>query len=341
MQDTALDTALESPLASPPPEPRRRADRLARFRRDVLAGLSAAPRSLPSVYFYDAWGSRLFQRIMALPEYYPTRCEREILERHGGAIAASLGGGPATVVDLGAGDGDKTAVLLSRLAGSRRLAYAPVDVSPAALREATVRVRRKWPGVEPVPVEGEYGEGLRWLRAREGSGTFLVLFLGGNIGNLERDQAIAFLRELRRALRPRDQVLVGIDLVKDPLLLQRAYDDPGGVTAAFNLNLLARMNRELGADFDLDGFQHRATFDPGRPAMESWLVSRRQQTATVAGRRFAFQAGEAIHTEISCKYREQDLAHLARESGFSEVRRFLDSRRWFADLLWRVDGRGR
>ncbi len=332
------DAALRSPLAPPPPEPMRRAHRRERFRADVLEGLFATPRFLPSVYFYDAWGSRLFQRIMALPEYYPTRCEREILEGHAGAIVASLGGGPATVVDLGAGDGDKTRVLLSRLAGSRRLAYAPVDVSPDALREATARVRREWPAVALVPVEGEYGEGMRWLRAREGSGTFLVLFLGGNIGNLETEQAIAYLRELRRALRPGDKVLVGIDLVKDPLLLQRAYDDPGGVTAAFNLNLLARMNRELGADFDLDGFQHRATFDPGRPAMESWLVSRRQQAATVAGQRFVFQAGEAIHTEISCKYRERDLAHLAREAGFAEVGRFLDSRRWFADVLWRVNG---
>ncbi len=325
--------------ALPPPEPPSPAERLARFRRDVLAGLSAQPRSLPSLHFYDAWGSRLFQRIMALPEYYPTRCEREILQRHGARIAASLGGGPVTVVDLGAGDGDKTRILLSRLAGSRRLAYAPVDVSPAALREASARVRREWPSVEVVSVEGEYGEGLRWLRARQEGGALLVLFLGGNIGNLERHEAVAFLRELRPALRRRDQLLVGIDLVKDPLILQRAYDDPAGVTAAFNLNLLARMNRELGADFDLAGFQHRATFDPVRPAMESWLVSRAPQTATVAGERFSFGAGEAIHTEISCKYREQDLAHLAWEAGFEEVGRFLDSRRWFADLLWRAGGR--
>jgi len=314
---------------------------MARFRRDVLAGLSARPRSLPSLYFYDAWGSRLFQRIMALPEYYPTRCEREILERHSGRIAASIGGGPATVVDLGEDAGEKTRVLLSRLAGSRCLAYAPVDVSPAALREASARVRREWPAVEVVPVEGEYAEGLRWLRNREENGTLLVLFLGSNIGNLERRQAVSFLRELRLALRPRDQVLVGLDLVKDPIFLQRAYDDAAGVTAAFNLNLLARLNRELGADFDLAGFQHRATFDPARPAMESWLVSRRQQTATVAGERFTFRAGEAIHTEISCKYREQDLAHLAWESGFEEVGRFLDSRRWFADVLWRAGGGGR
>jgi uncharacterized SAM-dependent methyltransferase len=215
-----------------------------------------------------------------------------------------------------------------------------VDVSPSALRAASARVRREWPAVEVVPVEGEYGEGLRWLRTREEGGTLLVLFLGGNVGNLERREAVAFLRELRLALRRRDHVLVGVDLVKDPIFLQLAYDDPAGVTAAFNLNLLARLNRELGADFDLAGFQHRATFDPKRPAMESWLVSRRPQTATVAGERFAFLAGEAIHTEISCKYREQDLAHLAWESGFEEVGRFLDSRRWFADVLWRAGGGG-
>lgn len=307
-----------------------------RLRRDVLEGLSARPRSIPSQYFYDAWGSRLFQRIMDLPEYYPTACEREILERHGGEMTAPLRGRRCTVVDLGAGDGAKTRLLLSRLHGRcPSLAYAPVDVSEAALQGASVRVRREWPGLEVIPVAGEYGQGLRWLRDRDGTGSLLVLFLGSNIGNLERSRATAFLRQLRRALRPGDHALVGFDLLKDPEVLRRAYDDGEGVTAAFNLNLLARLNRELGADFDLRGFEHRATFDPVRPAMESWLLSRWRQRAVVAGRPFTFEAGEAIHTEISCKYREQDLETFAREAGFAEVGRFFDRRRWFADALWR------
>jgi len=310
-----------------------------RFLRDVLAGLGATPRTLPSMYFYDAWGSRLFQRIMALEEYYPTRCELEILARHGDELVAPLAARHGTVVDLGAGDGAKTSLLLARLHGrSPSLAYAPIDVSLAALRDSSARMAERYPGLHVAPIAGEYAEGLRWLGERAASGALLVLFLGSNIGNLERDAAVAFLRELRGALHAGDHVLVGFDLLKDLDVLRRAYDDARGVTAAFNLNLLARMNRELGADIDLSSFAHRATFDPARPAMESWLVSLRSQVVTVAGRRFSLRAGEPIHTEISCKYREEDVTAFARLAGFEEAGRFRDRRGWFLDALWRVPG---
>jgi dimethylhistidine N-methyltransferase len=318
----------------------RRVARPNPFLDDVLAGLGRRPRSLPSRWFYDSRGSRIFQWIANLPDYYLTRVEREIVERYGDDIVSSLAGRRCTVVDLGAGDGHKTRILLQRLrARAPSLTYAPVDVSQAALDEAALRVRGELPGTEVLPIRAAYGEALRELRASDAGVAKLVLFLGSSIGNLEHDEARGLLREVRAALRPGDHVLVGFDLVKPLALLFSAYDDPQGVTRAFNLNLLARMNRELGADFDLRGFLHRATWDPRRPAMESWLESVRRQTVTVGGRSFDFDRGERIHTEISCKYTDAQVAAFAAEAGFTEVGLFQDERQWFADALWRVDDR--
>lgn len=306
-----------------------------RFLRDALEGLAARPRSLPSRWFYDARGSRLFQWISRLPDYYLTRAETEILGRHGGAVAALLAGRPCTVVDLGAGDGHKTHLLLARLQERvPALRYVPLDVSPAALAEAAARVRAAFPEATVRPLRAEYAEGLRRLPA--GPGGRLVLFLGSNVGNLEPDAAARFLRGLRLALRPGDHALVGFDLVKPLDRLRRAYDDPQGVTRAFNLNLLARMNRELGADFALSGFRHRATWDRRRPAMESWLESVRRQEVHLAGRTFRFEPGERIHTEISRKFTPAAIGALARAAGFRPVATFRDGRGWFADALWRV-----
>jgi len=305
---------------------------------DVLAGLGRRPRSLPSQYFYDARGSQLFQWITNLPEYYLTRVEREILEAHGDAILAPVRGRPCTVVDLGAGDGHKTRFLLRSLerAGSG-VTYAPVDVSQSALDAAAARVRAELPGVGLRPVRATYARALRRLADDPESGPRLVLFLGSSIGNLEHPAAAAFLRELRRALRPGDHVLVGFDLVKPRPVLQAAYDDRQGLTRAFNLNLLARLNRELGADFDLQSFRHLATWDPGRPAMESWLESTREQVVRIGRTTLVLAAGERIHTEISCKYSEEQIAAFAAEAGFAEAGRYADPDRWFVDALWRVE----
>jgi dimethylhistidine N-methyltransferase len=308
----------------------------ARFLRDVLQGLARPRKAIPSLWFYDAQGSRIFQRIMALDAYYPTRIEHEILTSHAIEITAPLGGGPCTVVDLGAGDGTKTRLLLAPLhRRCTRAAYAPIDISAAALADVAARMSSTFPRLRITPVQAEYFDGLRALHDRD-AGTLLVLFLGSNIGNLEAPEAIAFLRTMRTALRPGDHVLVGFDLLKDLSVLRAAYDDDAGVTAAFNLNLLARINRELDGDFDLESFEHVASFDPQRPAMESWLRSRRRQRVRVAGQSFTFEAGESIHTEISCKYREADVTALAAAAGFLEVGRFRDRRNWFADALWRV-----
>jgi L-histidine N-alpha-methyltransferase len=316
--------------------PRRAAD--GAFLRDVLAGLTRTPRRLSSRWFYDAHGSRIFQWITQLPEYYPTRVEREILERHGAAIAAPLAGRPCTVVDLGAGDGHKTCVLLERLREQgAEPCYAPIDVSREALEEARARATERLSGLAVSPVCAEYAAGLRRLDALGTPGPRLVLFLGSSIGNLEHPEATRFLQGLRRLLRPGDHALVGFDLVKPLRVLRRAYDDPHGVTRAFNLNLLSRMNRELGADFDLSAFRHRATWDPDRPAMESWLESTRAQVVHLAGRALAFARGERIHTEIACKYTRERVAAFRRDARFAEVAAFEDARGWFTDVLWRVD----
>ena len=310
-----------------------------RFLRDVIAGLGREPKAIPSCWLYDARGSEIFQEIMSLDAYYPTRVEHEVLEHHAAEITAPLAGSPCTVVDLGAGDGTKTRLLLAPIhERSPRAIYAPIDISSTALRDVSARMAAAFPRLRVSSVEAEYFDGLRALTRRD-TGALLVLFLGSNIGNLERREAIDFLRLLRRSLRRGDHVLVGFDLVKDVPVLRAAYDDQAGVTAAFNLNLLARINRELDGDFDLRHFEHVATFDPVRPAMESWLRSRRRQDVRVAGRRFRLEAGECVHTEISCKYREEDVTSFAAAAGFEEVGRYRDRRRWFADALWRVGER--
>lgn len=306
------------------------------FLSDVLAGLALRPRALPSRWFYDARGSQLFQWITNLPGYYLTRVEREILAAHADALLAPLAGPACTVVDLGAGDGHKTQLLLRRLAGRAEVTYAPVDVSAAALEEAGARVRQELPAVVVRPVQAGWEEALAQLaRARDG-GARLVLFLGSSVGNLELAEATALLRQVRRALRPGDHLLIGFDLVKPLPLLLAAYDDPQGVTRAFNLNLLQRMNRELGTALEVDAFRHRAAWDPVRPAMESWLELVRPQEVRLGGRVVRLAAGERIRTEISCKYTGGQITRLAAAAGFAEVGRFHDAQGWFADALWSV-----
>jgi L-histidine Nalpha-methyltransferase len=306
------------------------------FLRDVVRGLGRARKAIPSRWLYDTRGSELFREIMALDAYYPTRVEEEILDHHAARIAARLPDGSCTLVDLGAGDGAKTGRLVAALGDRGPLpTYAPVDISPVALAQACGRMASAFPGLRLAPMRAEYSDALRALDARR-DGAMLVLFLGSNVGNLEWDEAVGLLRSLRRALLPGDHALVGFDLLKEAAVLEAAYDDAEGVTAAFNLNLLDRLNRELGGDLERGAFEHVATFDPARPAMESWLRSRRRQRFRVGGRCFSLEAGERIHTEISWKYRADDLATLARCSGFVEVGRFSDGRGRFVDGLWRA-----
>lgn len=307
------------------------------FLDEARAGLSRRPPSIPSRWFYDARGSRLFQWITNLPGYYLTRVEREILADRAADAAAPFAGRPCAVVDLGAGDGHKTAPLLRALAAVvPALAYAPVDVSRAALDEACARAAAAVPGVAARPVQASWTAALRRLGRSSPDEARLLLFLGSSIGNLEHAEAAALLGGLRRAMRPGDHLLVGFDLVKPLEVLLAAYDDPQGVTRAFNLNLLARLNRELGADVDVAAFRHVATWDPVRPAMESWLEPVRDLVIHLGGRAFHLARGERIRTEISCKYTSDRIDHFAAGAGFEEVVRFGDPRGWFVDALWRV-----
>lgn len=275
---------------------------------------------------------------MELPSYYLSRCEAEVLSRHATSIADQCGAEQLVVVDLGAGDGSKTRLLLDALSKTcAEVVYAPVDISADALETLGSGHRARYSALPFHPVVGDYATGIELVGKRYPNHRRLALFLGSNIGNLTHARAIALLRTWRASLRVGDLMLLGFDLVKDPEVLQRAYADPQGVTAAFNLNLLARMNRELGADFDLGAFRHFARFDAQRCAMESYLLSTRDQLVRVAGECIGFAAWEPIHTEISCKYRESDALAFARASGFSSLRCYYDENRYFLDALWRAE----
>lgn len=305
----------------------------------VLEGLSESPKRLSSKYFYDEEGSKLFQQIMALDEYYPTRAELEILQQHTAEIVEPMIGRPFNLVDLGCGDGFKTMVLLRHLAeAGADVRYVPVDISEDSMRVVVERTRRELP---ELPIEGlvaEYGEAIQWL-GREGTARGnLVLFLGSNIGNFSRVQSRGLLRGLWNSLKANDCMLVGFDLKKDIDTLIAAYNDRLGITAAFNLNLLHRINRELGGDFNVDNFQHYGTYDADLGAMTSYIVSRVPQQVRIAALEmtFEFAAWEPIHTEYSYKYLETDIASLAGDTGFEIVDQFTDSRGYFMDSLWRA-----
>ncbi len=305
----------------------------------VAAGLGAAPRRLSSRFFYDDAGSDLFRQIMALLEYYPTRAELALLTAHAPALAAALApppGEPLHLVELGAGDGLKTRVLLQALlAAGVELEYVPIDISAAALAGLTAALATEMPAVRVAPLEAEYTAGLRALAARPGRKA--VLFLGSNIGNFDEAGRQHFLRSLAAHLTAADRLLVGFDLRKNPRRIHAAYDDAAGVTAAFNLNLLRRLNRELGADFDLGAWQHHAAYDPQTGAMRAWLVSRQAQTVQVAalGQSFDFAPWEAIHTEDSHKFTLPQIAAEASRAGLQVVAAFGDpeAEEAFADVV--------
>lgn len=313
-------------------------DPQAAFALDVLLGLSGKPRSLPSRWFYDDEGSRLFQRIMATPEYYPTRLETEILTASADHIAAVVGPGPLSVVELGAGDGTKSRLLLAAL--RRRgvaFRYVPVDISAGALESLSGTMGAAFPDLRFEGLVSDYFTALHWLGAQDNDRK-LVMFLGSSIGNFNRAQSRVFARTMWNALRDDDLALIGFDLKKDVDVMLAAYNDREGITRAFNLNLLRRINRELGGAFDLDAFSHFGTYNVFSGAMESYLLSLREQTVPIAalGASFDFKPFEPIHVEYSFKYLEHDIHDMAHETGFSVVDLFRDQRGWFADALWRV-----
>jgi dimethylhistidine N-methyltransferase len=305
------------------------------FASDVRAGLLATPKSLPCRWFYDAEGSRLFEEICELPEYDVTRTEQAILEKHAGDIAAAVPPG-VTLVELGSGNSHKTRLLIEELLRrSGGLVYVPIDISRPALELAGADLVARYPALEVRAIAAEYHAGLRHLGDLGRPGARLLLWLGSNVGNFDRDGAARFLARLHPALGPSDALLIGIDLRKDPKTLVAAYDDSQGVTALFNLNLLARINRELGGSIDLDGFRHLATYDERLGRIQMHLVSTRRQTAVIKrlGISIDFDDGERIHTEDSWKYSLAEIDTLARASGFRVAARWTDSRHHFAESL--------
>jgi len=286
------------------------------LREDVLAGLSARPRRLPSKYFYDARGSTLFEAITRQPEYYLTRVELALLHARMPAIAAAVGA-DAHVVEYGSGSGLKTELLLAGLQAP--LAYTPVEISPAALEACVSRLRPRFPQVAMLPLQADFTRPLQLPRPPRAPARTLVFFPGSTLGNFVEAEAVRLLAAMRETIGRDGRALVGIDLVKDPALVEAAYNDAAGVTAAFTLNLLQRINRELGADFDLDGFAHRARYVRERERIETELVSLRAQRVHVAGQVFAFAEGDAILVEYSHKYRDASFAALAGCAGLEVV----------------------
>ncbi len=309
------------------------------FALDVLQGLCEHPKRLSSRWFYDDEGSKLFARIMDVAQYYLSDCEREILETCASEITGAFGETPFNLVDLGAGDGRKTMILLRELAARGvDVTYVPIDISEGAIENVVERVSAELPSVSIGGIVSEYTDGLRWLHAKAEPRPNLVLFLGSNIGNFNSAQARGFLRRLWTALADGDRVLIGFDLKKDIDLLLSAYNDPQGVTAQFNLNLLSRINRDLGGNFDVDSFRHFGTYNVFSGAMESYLVSLTSQRVWIEaiGQHFEFDAWEPVHTEFSYKYLESDVQSLADATGFEIERRFADRRGWYIDSLWRA-----
>jgi dimethylhistidine N-methyltransferase len=304
------------------------------FAASVRAGLTAARKTLEPRFFYDALGSALFDAICELPEYYVTRSETELLTRHGAEIAAAFGS-PVRLVELGSGSARKTRLLFDALlANQRTLDYAPVDVDSGMLEKSGRALLIEYAGLRVSALRGDFREPARALAALPPSHErTVVLFLGSSIGNLDPGEAIAMLRNLRPALRDGDALFLGVDLRKSKSVLEPAYDDALGVTAAFNLNLLGRINRELGGDFDLSRFAHRAVYDEQLGRIEMHLSSRGAQTVHIADYEVHFADGETIHTENSWKYDDASLATLAAEAGFTVERRWTDG--LFADVLMR------
>jgi len=307
--------------------------------RRVIEGLKQSPKRVPSAYFYDDEGSRLFQRIMQSPSYYLTDAEREILVSQWPKLldALSPDGRPFELVELGSGDGSKTIELCAAFAqAGAHFAYRPIDTSEHALHSLHEAFQQRLPEL-PVHIQiGDYH--LGWPGASSSQSRQIAMFMGSNLGNLTQDEAFVFLHQVRSHLREGDGLLLGLDLMKNPHTILQAYNDPEGVTAAFNLNLLHRMNRELGTDFKPDRFSHYATYSPLDGTARSFLVSLCAQTvhSERLGLRLDFTVGETIYTEQSQKYSQDMITHMAKTNAFVPRLRLQDARGLYGVTYWQA-----
>lgn len=315
---------------SPAPE------RLEDFAEDVRCGLRATPKRLSCRYIYDAEGSRLFEEICGLPEYYPTRSEASILRELAPELVSELGEVPE-LVELGSGSAEKTRLLIQAfLEAKGSLVYRPIDISADAVKGSARALLEDYPELRIEALAMDYHAGLAALGSQRGAGCArLVLWLGSSIGNFSRSAAVSFLGQVRAEMEASDRMLVGIDLRKDAAVLEAAYDDSQGVTAAFNKNLLKRINTSFAANFDLGAFSHRACYLEEEGRIEMWLVSDEACTVRIEGLDLdvSFRAGEGIHTESSYKYSAQEIQALAEASGFGIVGKWTDAEQRFCDVL--------
>lgn len=310
-----------------------------KFDWDVVNGLSNYPKKLYSKYFYDKNGDKLFQRIMSMPEYYLTRCELDIFSNKTRELANIITVGsdqPFDLIELGAGDAMKSSFLLNYLVDQGMdFTYMPIDISGNILSVLNQNLRVEMPCLDFLPLEGEYLEMLDKANALS-TRKKIVLFLGSNIGNMELEEAYDFCKQLNSKLNKGDVLVVGFDLRKNPATILNAYNDQTGITAAFNLNLLARINRELGADFDLRQFQHYQHYDPISGACRSYLVSLIDQKVTIADQTIYFRENELTYMEVSQKFSCSEIEQLARYAGFDSIGEISDAKNWFVDSVWQV-----
>lgn len=307
------------------------------FKRDVANGLAKKPKSLPSKYFYDKIGDALFVKIMNMPEYYPTKAEFEIFKSQGQEMIESMGLKPDSffeLIELGAGDGTKTKELLRVLLDSKfDFEYLPIDISSTSLDHLESNLSHEFPALKVRKKHGDYFNVLETLK--ENHHPKVILFLGSNIGNLTDEMSAEFIYQIGSNLKPGDKLILGVDLIKSEELVIPAYDDPKGITRDFNLNLLSRMNNELGGSFDLSTFQHTAEYTSEEGVARSFLVSRVAQEIPIKsiGKSFKFEKGERMQTEISRKYNDKILDQILKKTDFKIIRKLTDSQGYFADYI--------
>lgn len=298
---------------------------------DLLAiarhGLGLKPKRLPSWLFYDERGSALFEQICEQPEYYLTRCEVALMEQHAASIADSLGS-EVRLVEYGSGSGLKTRVLLHRM--HQPVSYVPVEISPAPLGESMQRLAREFPQLPLQPLCADFSKPLRLPIPPRAPRRTVLYFPGSTIGNFEARDAVTLLRKMRNEMGDAGGILIGVDLKKDVAQMEAAYNDRAGVTAEFTLNMLARLNREIGSDFDLGAFHHHARYNPMAGRIETHIVSAREQQVKIGNSKVGFRADEVIQVEYSCKYSLEDFAALADRAGLAVMRTWMDSQQMFS-----------
>ena len=303
------------------------------FREDVISGLSAPNKHLSSKYFYDAFGDELFQQIMYSEDYYLTRKEIEIFETKAQNILKIIGKNPFRLIELGAGDGTKTRILIRYfLKHGIELEYCPVDISQNVLDKLLDSLQLEFPSLKLNILCGDYFDALSKLTGKQYRD--VVFFLGSNIGNFENETDVTFLKELNTRLTAGDLLFMGVDLKKDPSVILKAYDDSKNITKIFNLNLLTRINRELDGNFDIDTFEHFPSYNPQTGECRSYLISTKKQKVRVSGYEFNFDKYESIHMETSKKYSVCELIKQAEICGFVSKGMIMDDQEWFADVIW-------